>query len=199
MRASYGEVGQDDIGLLYPYKDYYYGDGFGSYAIINGVIANPSLHWETNKKFNVGIDFTVLQNRLQGTIEYFNNVSQDLLFNVPLAPSYGALSVYQNIGSSTNKGIELQLGYNAIQKKDFDWRIDLNLTHLKNKVTKLPPLQTENGIVSGTKKISIGHSIFDFWLKEFAGVDAANGDALLYYKDVLDANAKPTGSESFNQ
>lgn len=191
LKASYGEVGQDDIGLFYPYRDYYYGDGFGSY-IGSTTVANPSLHWEKNKKFNVGFDFGVLKNRLQGTVEYFNNVSRDLLFRVPLRTSSGSVDVNQNIGSSKNSGFEIQLGYNAIRKKDFDWRIDLNVTHLKNEVTKLPPNQTEKGIVTGTKKISIGHSIFDFWLKEFAGVDAANGEAL-YYKDVMDANNKPTG------
>jgi TonB-linked SusC/RagA family outer membrane protein len=191
LKASYGEVGQDDIGLLYPYRDYYFGDGFGSY-IGSNTVANPLLHWEKNKKFNAGFDFALFKSRLQGTIEYFNNVSQDLLFRVPLRPSSGSVDVNQNIGSSKNTGVELQLGYNAIRRKDFDWRIDLNLTHIKNEVTKLPPNQTEKGIVSGTKKISIGHSIFDFWLKEFAGVDAANGEAL-YYKDVMDANGKPTG------
>jgi TonB-linked SusC/RagA family outer membrane protein len=191
LRASYGEVGQDDINLFYPYRDYYYGDGFGSYSGTN-TIANASLHWEKNRKFNVGVDFTILKNRLQGTVEYFKNVSSDLLFTVPLYTSTGSLNVNQNIGASENRGIEVQLGYNAIRKKNFDWRIDLNVTHLKNEVTKLPPTQTEKGIVSGTKKISNGHSIYDFWLKEFAGVDAANGEAL-YYKDILDVNGKATG------
>jgi hypothetical protein len=60
-------------------------------------------------------------------------------------------------------------------------------------VTKIPETQSrKGGIVSGTKKISEGHSIFDFWLREFAGVDASNGEAL-FFKDVLDANGKSTG------
>jgi TonB-linked SusC/RagA family outer membrane protein len=191
LRASYGEVGQDNIGLLYQYINYFTFDGFGNYNR-SSLIANPSLRWEKNKKFNVGIDFLLFKNRLQGTVEYFNNASSDLLFRVPLQPSATSTDQWQNIGSSTNKGIEFQLGYSIITSKNFDWRADLNLTHLKNVVTKLPPRQTEKGIVSGTKKISIGHSIFDFWLKDFAGVDASNGDAL-YYKDVLDANGKVTG------
>lgn len=193
FRASYGEVGQEDVGLFYPYRDYYTFDGFGNYTPSN-TVANPSLHWEKNKKANVGIDFTLWKNRLQGTIEYFRNTSSDLIFTVPLYTSTGSLNTVQNIGSSTNKGIEFQLGYNVIRKSNFDWRVDLNLTHFKNVVTKLPPTQTEKGIVSGTKKISNGHSIFDFWLKDFVGVDASNGEAL-YYKDVLDANGKATGQK----
>jgi TonB-linked SusC/RagA family outer membrane protein len=191
LRASYGEVGQDNIGLLYQYINYFTFDGFGNYTR-SSLIANPNLHWEKNKKFNVGVDFLLFKNRLQGTVEYFNNASSDLLFRVPLQPSATNTDQWQNIGSSTNKGVELQLGYTVIKRANFDWRADLNLTHLKNVVTKLPPRQAEKGIPTGTKKISIGHSIFDFWLKDFAGVDASNGDAL-YYKDVLDANGKVTG------
>jgi TonB-linked SusC/RagA family outer membrane protein len=191
LRASYGEVGQEDIGLFYPYVNYFTFDGFGNYTR-SSTIANSNLLWEKNKKFNAGIDVLLLDRRLQATIEYFNNASSGLLFDVPLQPSATSTDEWQNIGSSTNKGIELQLGYNIIATKNFDWRADLNLTHLKNVVTKLPPNQTEKGIVNGTKKISNGHSIFDFWLKEFAGVDASNGDAL-FYKDVLDASGKPTG------
>jgi hypothetical protein len=88
------------------------------------------------------------------------------------------------------------LGYNAIVSRDFNWRIDLNLTHFKNKITRLPPGQaTLNGLLDvndNTKKLIIGHGRYDFWLKEYAGVDASNGDAL-FYKDVLDASGKPTG------
>jgi hypothetical protein len=123
----------------------------------------------------------------------FNKQSDNLLFDVPLPISTGYSSVWQNIGSMKNYGIEAQLGYTAIKGKDFNWRIDLNLTHFKNKITKLPPIQEKNGIITGTKKLLVGHSIFDFWLREYAGVDAATGDAL-YYKDVLDANSKPTGA-----
>jgi len=177
---------------LNPYIDYYTADGFGNFGQ-STTVANPSLHWEKNKKFNAGFDFQFFNNRLQGTVEYFNNASSDLLFIVPLYLSTGFLNVPMNVGASVNKGVDLQLGYNVIRKKNFDWRIDLNLSHLKNEVTKLPAVQQERGIVSGTKKISVGHSIFDFWLKEYAGVDDATGDAL-FYKDVLDAKGKATGT-----
>jgi hypothetical protein len=118
-----------------------------------------------------------------------------LLFDVPLPVSTGYASVWQNIGSMKNYGVELQLGYNAVRTKNFNWRIDLNLTHFKNEITKLPPNQQEKGIVNGTKKLLVGHSIYDFWLREYAGVDASNGDAL-YYQDVLDANGKATGQRT---
>ena len=196
LRASYGEQGNDNIGLYYPYRNYYYANANGTYSAPTRP-ANPDLLWEKNKVTNLGLDFAVMNNRLSGTFEWFNRVSDNLLFDVPLPPSTGYASVYKNIGSMKNTGVELQLGYNVIREKSFNWRVDLNLTHFKNKITKLPAEQTKNGIINGTKKLMIGHSIFEFWLPEFAGVDASNGDAL-YYKDVLNANGEITGKTITN-
>lgn len=191
LRASYGEQGNDNIGLFYPYRPYYYANGLGSYTAPVRP-NNEDLLWEKNKVTNIGFDFAGFKNKFNLTFEWFNRVSDNLLFDVPLPPSTGYSSVYQNTGSMKNYGYELQLGYNAIQTKKLKWRIDLNYTHFKNKITRLPAIQEKTGIVSGTKKLSIGHGIFDFWLPEYAGVDAANGDAL-YYKDLLDANGNVTG------
>jgi TonB-linked SusC/RagA family outer membrane protein len=190
LKASYGQQGNDNIGLYYPDKYYYNADGSGGYNGSNRP-ASPTLQWESNKTLNVGFDFVFFK-KLQGSIEYFNKNSDNLLFDVPLYPSSGYTSQWQNVGSMTNKGIELQLGYNVISKKNFDWRVDFNITHFKNKITKLPATSTANGIINGTKKLFVGKSIYEFWLREYAGVDAATGDAL-FYKDVLDASGKATG------
>ena len=194
LKASYGEQGNENIGLYYPYKPYYYANGDGTYNPPSRP-TNAGLLWEKNKTTNIGVDFSLANSRVQGSLEWFNRVSDNLLFDVPLPISTGYASYWDNIGSMKNTGVELQLGYIAIRKRDFNWRIDLNLSHFKNEITKLPPGQTENGIVSGTKKLLVGHSIYDFWLREFAGVDASTGDAL-YYKDVVDADGKATGART---
>ena len=191
LKASYGESGNDDIGLFYQYVDYYYADGLGNFQA-PARLGNPSLKWEGNVSTNVGVDFAMFKRRLQGSVEYFTRTSDDLLFNTPLAPAGGFASVWQNIGESKNYGVEIQLGYNVIQKKDFDWKVDFNITHFKNQITKLPPKQKELGIVTGNKKYEEGRSIYDFWLREFAGVDPATGLSL-YYRDILGSDGKPTG------
>ncbi|MER3470921.1 MAG: SusC/RagA family TonB-linked outer membrane protein [Chitinophagaceae bacterium] len=198
LRASYGENGNEGLvdpttgaSIYYAYVPYYYASGTGTYNPPSRP-ANPDLKWETNKIFNLGLDFSILKNRVQGTIEYFERGSDNLLFDVPLPISTGNLSVFKNVGRMENKGWELQLGYNAVRAANFDWRIDLNLTHYKNKITKLPSEIAAKGAVTGTKKLFEGHGIYDYWLREYAGVDAANGDAL-YYRDVLDTNGKVTG------
>lgn len=194
IRTSYGEVGQENLASLYNYVQYYFPDGFGNFQPTSRQ-ANPDLVWEINKKFNVGADFMLFNNRLQGTVEYFNNTSDRLLFEVPYAITGGpggSSTVLRNIGANKNSGIEVQLGYTVLRGKGLNWRIDVNVTHIKNEITKLPPVQKEQGVVVGNKKWTEGSSIYDFWLREFAGVDASTGESL-FYKDVLGTDGKPTG------
>lgn len=192
LKASYGESGNDNIGLFYQYTNYFYADGFGNFNA-PGRPANPDLKWEGNKILNYGVEFAMFKRRLQGSIELFDRRSDDLLFDVPTEQSSLFANVYRNIGESRNYGVEAQLAYNVIQKKDFDWKVDFNITHFKNRLTKIPPKQKElGGIVAGNKKYNEGRSINDFWLREWAGVDPATGLSL-YYRDILDANGKPTG------
>lgn len=193
VKLSYGESGNEDIGYFYQYKDWYYADGLGNFAPPTR-LANKDLKWEKNRALNYGVEFTMFKRRLQGTIELYDRRSSDLIFGRPVDPSFGAGSVVlENIGQVKNTGIEIQLGYNVIRKKNFDWRVDFNISSFKNVITKLPPSQREKGIISGTKKLMEGKSVYDFWLREFAGVSAATGKAL-YYKDILDNNGKPTGN-----
>lgn len=194
LKASYGEQGNENIGMFYPYRSYYYANGNGTYSAPTRPV-NANILWEKNKTTNVGVEFTIFNRRINGSVEWFNRESDNLLFDVPLPPSTGYGSVWQNIGTMKNKGIEIQIGATIVKSRNFDWKIDANLTHFKNVITKLPEIQRKNGIVTGTKKLMEGHSIYDFWLREYAGVDASTGDAL-YYKDVLDGDGKATGQRT---
>src|SRR5690606_19713644 len=191
LKASYGEQGNENVGSYYIWQSLY-GLGWNNVDFPGAQIEslpNETLVWEKNAVFNVGADFSLFQNRLQGTVEYFERTSQDLIFGFPLAPSTGFENIDRNIGTLKNSGIELQLGYNIIRKRDFDWRADVNLTHFKNQFTKLPQ---EDMPQAGISKYRLGGSIYEFYIREYAGVDAATGDAL-YYKDVLGTDGKPTG------
>jgi TonB-linked SusC/RagA family outer membrane protein len=196
LKASYGETGNESILLSSGNPNYYgwqslYSLGNNNVNFPGAIIAslaNQDLAWEKNGTLNIGADFALFNNRLQGTIEWYKKESSNLLFNVPLPLSTGIPSITRNTGTMYNKGIDLQLGYHAIRTTDVDWRIDLNLTQFKNKITKLPEENRENGIVSGSKKRVEGKGIYEFWLREYAGVDPQTGDAL-YYK-----GGEPDGS-----
>ena len=195
LKASYGEQGNENLGNgldYYLYQPWYVANGEGGYNAITRRV-NRDVKWEGNNVTNIGVEFTLFKRKLQGSLEYFTRTTKDMLFEVPLPATSGYLSQYKNVGTLRNYGIELSLGYNAVQKKNFDWRIDLNLTSFKNEVLSMPvEFNKTGGIVSGTKKISVGRSIYEFWLREYAGVDAATGKAL-YFRDVLDSKKVPTG------
>lgn len=199
IKVSYGQQGNDNIGTYYGWQSLYSFDDTNN-GNINGAIhsqlENRDLMWEKNANMNTGIEFSVF-GRLRGTIEYFSRNSSNLLFSVPLPQSTGLSSKWANIGSMQNNGFEAQLTYEILKGKDFRWAIDVNATSYSNKITKMPVGADgkPQEIISGTKKLSEGHSIYDFWLREFAGVDPLDGSAL-YYKDTKDADGNVTGRET---
>lgn len=180
LRGSYGEVGNDNIGAYYAWQALY---GFGpSYnnadepGFLQESLASKDLKWESSNSYDFGVDFGLFNNRVRGSAEYFYRGSENLLFDVPLPLSTGVLSRSMNIGSLYNKGIELQVSADVLKVNGFTWNVDANWTTLKNEFSKLPEGQSE--IINGTKKIMVGRSMYDFWLRDFYGVDPDNGNAL---------------------
>ena len=199
LRSSYGETGNyftvnpDGSQNYYPNQGLYdlgY-DNVTNPGVLQAHLANNDLSWETNKQFDAGIDFALLKSRLRGSFEFFNRQSDNLLFNVPLplssgTQSNGTASITMNVGSMYNRGFELQLAGDIIKNKDFTWTIDVNATTFKNRITKISHTQPEliagtnlGGGAVGSKKLAVGRSIYDYWLRGYAGVDSSNG-ALLY-------------------
>jgi len=186
LRASYGLVGVADgngtassIGY-YAYQGLY---NFSNNANEPGIVQsqtqtlqNPELTWETNKQFNIGLDFTLFKSRLSGSIDYFERVSSDLLFAVPQPLSSGVLTIIQNSATMKNKGVELQLSGDIVRSKSFTWNTTVNLSTLTNMITKMPATVPE--FITGTKKYSKGQSLFEYWLPTYYGVDSADGAAL---------------------
>lgn len=196
LKASFGEQGNDDIGTYYGWQSLFEisGRNNGNYnGAIHSQLENRELKWEKNTNVNLGVDFEVFS-RVTGTIEYFIRESSNLLFSVPLPQSTGLSSKWQNIGTMSNNGIEFTIGADIIKSNGFRWNLELNATSYKNEITKMPvgldgkPQE----IVTGTKKLAEGHSIYDFWLREYAGVDETDGSAL-YFMDEKDADGNVTG------
>src|SRR5215217_2238959 len=152
LRASYGELGNSNIGtysFLSLYQTYF-GLGNGSAGganfapggtIIPGVtysgIPNPELHWETVQETNIGLDGELMNNKLYFSLEYYNKYTYDMLYAMPLAPSAGISGDYlTNIGTVNNRGMELLLGYRS-KIRDFGFDVSLTGAWNKNEVTKL--------------------------------------------------------------
>lgn len=179
LRGSYGVVGVADGIGFYAYQGLY---SFANNANEPGIVQsqtaflNRELTWETNKQFDIGVDFSLFKNRISGSLEFYNRTSADLLFAVPQPLSSGALTVNQNTATMYNRGLELQLTGEIVKTKDLNWTMGVNLSTVTNKITKMP--QSVPEFITGTKKYAVGNSIFDYWLRSYYGVDPTDGAAL---------------------
>lgn len=100
--------------------------------------ANPDLKWERTGMFNVGIDFTLFNNRLNGTIEYYNKSTKDLIADYQVSTTrYPYNWLTANVGEVSNKGVELSLTAIPVKMNNFNWETSLNLSHNKNRVERL--------------------------------------------------------------
>lgn len=182
LRASYGEVGNDDLGDFFLSQPRYgLTSNAGNPAIVWSEIGNANLQWETIESFDVAIEFSLFNNFLDGSLEYYRRNSSDLLYDLPIALSNGLNSFPTNIGDMYNSGIELGLTANLISKRDFRWNVTVQASTFKNEITSLP-----DPFINGSKRWDVGRSRFDFYLLHTAGVDAATGDQLFFMYEIDD-------------
>ena len=187
-KLSWGVLGNQDfitdptIAGYYPYNDLY------SIGNLNDEISfsfkykgNPNLTWERSATWNTGIEFNIAD-ILEGEVEYYKKTTKDMLFLKQVAPSLGYAQYPVNDGKMVNKGIEFSLTAHIIKTNDVNFDIRLNGGHYINKMTQMPiddttgkekPLEIQGGY--GWSK---GHSLYDFYMREYAGVDPETGMAL---------------------
>jgi TonB-linked SusC/RagA family outer membrane protein len=191
LRTSYGVSGNSGISAnqyqsLLAYDANYADQG----AVYPSGYGNNFLTWEKNNNFDVGIDFGILKNKISGQISYFDKVTSDLLYNVPLTPTSGFSGIYRNAGSVKNTGIEVLLNFDIMKSKDLNVNFSVNFATLKNEVTKLAKDGLGNNIVieSGTSKVDVGHPINEWYMRKWAGVDPTNGLPQWYINGKDDAD-----------
>ena len=142
---------------------------------------NPDLKWETKRELNIGLDFTLLNNKLSGTLDLFNRTTKDLLdtYTSP-QPPFIQSSIYTNVGTISSKGIELGLSYAAIKSQNFKWNVDATFSTLRNKLDsysndQYKVLYKTFGGIGGAGALGDaittyeGGSLGEFWGKRFAG------------------------------
>jgi TonB-dependent starch-binding outer membrane protein SusC len=187
LRGSYGVNGNAGIGNYD--APALYGFGFNYNQLPGSAptnVGDENLTWELNKPMNIGLDFSVLKNRVNVTVDYYIRKSENLLLSVPLSNTSGFGSATRNIGSMENKGLELSLNIVPIQTKDLRWDLDFNFSNNKNTITSLP---NKADILSGNFIIRQGESLNTFFLREWAGVDRSTGDPQWYTTDKHQASS----------
>jgi TonB-dependent starch-binding outer membrane protein SusC len=185
VRASYGKTGNASVGL----NSYQATVGFGGYggtpSILTSNLGNQNLSWETALSYDLALEFEMFE-RISGSATFFRKDSKDLLFNVPLSRTTGHTSQNQNIGELYNQGLELEVNVNVYRSRDLSWTLGGNFTRLKNEVTKLPKDGAGDNIeiTSATVYTAVeGYAVRTWFMREWAGVDPANGDPLWYIGD----------------
>lgn len=175
FRLSYGINGNDRI------DDYEQWGVYGpvSYNSTSGMApaqpSNPDLTWEENATWNIGLDFGFFR-RISGSIEAYNRLTTSMLLDVPLSRTTGFTELRQNIGELRNRGFEGTLNV-AILDGTFKWNAGLLLSHNKSEILDLGG---QEQIIDSRLVHRVGESLYSFYLRDYAGVDPVNGNALWY-------------------
>ncbi len=200
LRADFGVTGNQDFGSYISLNTM---TGFGYYCY-NGKYfqvwgpsknVNPNLKWEKGKNWNVGIDFSLFNNRLSGSLNYFNRRQQDLLGNYKVSvPPYLFDETFVNVGTMKNTGFEIDLNFNAVNTKNFSYDISFVGTTMSNKFVDFSNSQyvgQDYYDVCGTEdpypyynlqRIQKGESLGNFYMWKYAG-HTPDGEWLVYDKD----------------
>jgi TonB-linked SusC/RagA family outer membrane protein len=213
LRAGFGVTGTIASSSYMSQTSYNFDRGQGAY--INGQWVpgfvpvrnfNPDLRWEKKHEFNVGLDYSLFNNRVYGSLDYYSRQIKDLLyqFSVP-SPPYLYSSMMLNAGELSNRGFEALVNINAVQKEEFKWRTGFTFSTNKNKLQNLSNDQfnvtvpffnagyTGEPIQTTTHRVEVGRSVGDFFVWKTVGVDD-DGKWLIESKDgetIPIANAAP--------
>ncbi|HRG34501.1 MAG: SusC/RagA family TonB-linked outer membrane protein [Saprospiraceae bacterium] len=177
LRASYGIVGNSEIGD-YPAIGAYTSSTYGGSATLNYAQAgNPDLKWETSTKLDLGFDLTLFNDRLGIEFDYYKNLIDDLILKAPQALSTGIPGgfINANVGSMYNEGVELGIYGVPVQKGDFKWDLNFNMATLTNKVTSLVSDVYVPSIFGVQNMTRVGYSIGSIFAVPTVGVNPDNG------------------------
>lgn len=179
LRTSYGANGNltnpySSLAKVEVYPAYVFGEGSSTYYGQRVTsLGNANLTWEVTKGFNYGIDFSILRNRLSGSIDYYSTTTNDLLYDVTIPRVTGFNVIKSNVGEINNSGVELLLNYDIVSRKDFNWNINFNISSNKNKIVSLVGLDADGDGVEDdliANNLFIGKSIGAVYTYESDGI-----------------------------
>lgn len=186
LRLSYGQTGQQDILNDYPYmttftvsypeSSYQFGDKWYSTYRPNGY--DSDIKWETTETYNIGLDYGFLNNRIYGSVDYYQRHTKDLLNTISVISGTNYSSVLTtNIGEMDNKGLEFSINAVPVHTKDWKWTVGMNYTWNDSEITKLNVIDSDanfvqTGAISGTGKtvqvFMVGQRPYTFYLAKQA-------------------------------
>ncbi|SOD12019.1 TonB-linked outer membrane protein, SusC/RagA family [Pedobacter xixiisoli] len=186
FKLSYGTAGNGRFNGNYAKGLYTFSEGNGYGGVVGAIMSrgrNTGLKWETTYKFNTGIDFGLF-NRINVGLEYYRDITHDLISDATVSLTTGQRSIYRNSGKLQNSGFEATISSTNIERGGFTWSTNFNLALNRNKVLSLP---TDIGQSNLTSIMQVGGDSRALYLVRWAGVDPSTGDPMWY-----DANGNIT-------
>ncbi len=179
VRVSYGVNGNNGIDAYKAYGTYASTQYNGVTGFLPNNIENKKLSWEKNKTWNVGLDFGVLKNRISGSIDIYNRKTVDMLLTKAIPQTTGFSSIFSNVGSMSNKGIEVLLNADLISNQDMLWTVSGNIAFNRTKILDLG----DDDFLGTWRRTVVGKSMYTYYLYDYYGVNPANGEALYVAED----------------
>lgn len=191
LRASYGVLGNSEIGNYETLNQF--GNTTGAYqgapTVTITQLGNDQITWEEEESINLGFDFAILENRIYGSVDFWRTNNNELLFDVPFFENAGiitnrnaqAAEIVNNIGSMRNQGIDIEVSGVPVDipSAGFRWDVSFNISFLQNEVTELPEAVGDTLFDGDFPELIVGQPVDFFWLLPFAGVNPANGRAMV--------------------
>jgi TonB-linked SusC/RagA family outer membrane protein len=180
LRASYGLNGNNNIEAYRAYGVYASTQYNGTTGMRPSRPSNPNLSWEKNGTWNLGLDFTLFD-KLDGNVDVYNRKTTDMLLDKNVPQTTGFSSNFLNIGSLQNRGVEVQLNYDILNRSDLKWNVGANIAFNKTEILELGDNEEIAYADDSRLRHKVGESLYTFRLRDYYGVDPTNGDAL--YRD----------------
>jgi TonB-linked SusC/RagA family outer membrane protein len=195
LKSSYGVFGNENFNLgdvranYYPTQDLYDIRNLnGDASFLQIYTGNPDLVWEKSRMLNMGVDFSLGNNRLAGEIEFFQKRTMDMIFNKQTPSSFGITSIPVNDAVMENTGVEFSFSYKMVRTSDWNVAFRINGVHYTNRIINMPVEgDKEKALeIHGLSNIQIlgngfgwsrGHSIYDYYMREYAGVNPETGQS----------------------
>ncbi|WP_456378433.1 SusC/RagA family TonB-linked outer membrane protein [Lutibacter sp.] len=182
LKASYGVLGDQGNAAYAGQLGFNIENLLGQPSLIPRPVVDPDITWEESKQFQVGTEVELFDGAIEADLDYYIKTTDNLYVNKRLPPSTGDAIILTNDGSLVNRGFEFNVIGNIVRNDDFKLSLTVNGEMFNNEITQMP-IENATGEpkvvnISGYFAQSKGHSIYDYYLREWAGVDPANGNPM---------------------
>tara|TARA_R110002126_G_scaffold282967_1_gene431850 strand:+ start:641 stop:3937 length:3297 start_codon:yes stop_codon:yes gene_type:complete len=203
LKASYGVLGDQGSAAFAGQLGFNIENLLGQPSLAPRAVVDPDITWENSEQFQVGVEIELFDGAIEADLDYYTKTTNNLYVNKRLPPSTGDAIILTNDGSLANRGFEFNVTGNIIRNKDFNLSLSVNGEMFNNEITRMP-IENATGEpkvinIDGQFAQSLGRSIYDYYIREWAGVDPANGNPMwIEHWSDTDGNGQYDSGEGIN-